>query len=82
MAVTVTLVGAYGSRHTLACATGPLYLGTSPTLWGIGPYSHTSSRVAGMPGQRVDEIHAEPRLVALPVVVIADAPDELDAELR
>lgn len=82
MASTVTLIGADGSRHVLACGDGPLWLGTSPTLWGDTAYSFTSTRVADIPGHRLDDAHPEPRLFGLPVKIIATTPGELEAQLR
>ncbi len=82
MTRTVTLIGADGSRHTLACGDGPLWLGTGSTLWGDTSYSFSSTRVADIPGERLDDAHPSPRLIGLPIRVIASTPLDLEVELR
>lgn len=82
MARTVTLIGADGGRHTLACGDGPLWLGTGSTLWGDTSYSFSSTRVADIAGERLDDAHPSPRLIGLPIRVIASTPTELETELR
>lgn len=74
----VTLIGVDGSRHVLACSDGPIQLGESPGLWGVAPIAVSSRRVAGVPGERVESVHTEPRLIALPVVINTSEPGDLD----
>lgn len=79
---TVTLVGADGSRHVVACPNGAaLQLGPAPALWGIAPHAFASSRVANIPGERLDDVHPVPRIIPLPIKVFGSDPDDLDTQL-
>jgi hypothetical protein len=66
---TVTLVGADGTRHTLACADEPYRLGAA-AVWGVGPTAHDSRPVGDLPGERLERVRALPRTIAVPVVII------------
>ena len=67
---TVELVGADGSRHTLACDPIADYqLGTKPGLHGLTGYTIESRRIANIPGERPGIVHAEPRTFPVPIVV-------------
>lgn len=78
---TITLIGADGSAHVVACPTGPIQLATNPGVWGLTPHAHTSTRVADIPGERVDDIHPLPRLLSVPILVIGTDTDDLDTQL-
>lgn len=60
---------------------GPYHLGPAPSLWGLPPHSFASSRVADIPGEQLEDDHAEPKLFGLPVLVMADSEAELDERL-
>lgn len=81
MSDTVTLIGDDESSHIIACPTGPLELGPSPGLWGLPPTSFGSTRVANIPGERLDDTHTEPRDMPVPLQIRGDDHDDLVTQL-
>jgi hypothetical protein len=78
---TVTLVGADGTRHVLACSDEPMQLGIAAQLHGTAPYSTTSRRVGLIPGERPEVVQALPRTLVVPVLVQGGSELAVDQEL-
>lgn len=78
---TVTLVGADGTRHVLACSAEPYQLRPSAQLWGTAPYAINSRQVGQIPGERVESVRALARTVVVPVQVEGATELEIDARL-
>jgi hypothetical protein len=77
---TVTLVGADGSRHVLACSAEPYQLKLDGQLWGNASYAFESRRVANLPGERLEDVHVMPRTFTVPIEVVGTT--ELDVDQR
>lgn len=78
---TITLVGAGGTRHVLACSDEPMQLGIAAQLHGTAPYSTTSRRVGLIPGERPEAVQALPRTLVVPVLVQGATELAMDQEL-
>lgn len=78
---TVTLVGADGSRHVLACSSEPYQLKMSAQLWGTAPYAVTSRQVGQIPGEKVESVRALARTIVVPIQVEGTTELEVDAYL-
>lgn len=66
---TVTLIGADGSRHVLACSDGEYQLGIDAQLHGTAPYALGTRRVGLIPGERLDTVQALARTLVVPLRV-------------
>lgn len=78
---TVTLIGADGSRHVLACSAEPYQLSTRAQLWGTAPYRFITRQVAQIAGEQVEGVQALPRTIVVPVVVSGATELEVDQNL-
>ncbi len=66
---TVTLIGADGTRHVLACSDEPYQLSMRAQLHGTAPYALGTRRVGLIPGERLDTVQALPRTLVVPLRV-------------
>lgn len=66
---TVTLIGAYGTRHVLACSDGEYQLSMNAQLHGTAPYALGTRRVGLIPGERLDTVQALARTLVVPLRV-------------
>jgi hypothetical protein len=78
---TVTLIGADGTRHVLACSAEPYQLGVASQLWGAAPYAVTSRQLGVIPGERVEQVRALPRNIVVPIQVEGATELEIDQRL-
>lgn len=77
----VTLIGADGTRHVLACSSEPYQLGVNAQLWGTAPYSVTARQLGAIPGERVERVRALARDVLIPIQVEGTTELEIDRRL-
>lgn len=78
----VTLVGADGSRHVLACSAEPYQLARNSTIMGTAPYALSSRRRGPtLPGEVLDSVHAEPRTFAVPIQIEGTTEQDLDRHI-
>lgn len=78
---TVTLIGADGTRHVLACSAEPYQLRPGSTFHATAPYAFTAAPVANIPGERVERVRAQARNVVVPMQVQGLTESEIDTRL-